>query len=189
VRLEVLRASSSLFTMLGARPLMGRLFAEDDDVSGPPRVAILSCGLWTTQFGSDPGILGRSLILDADQVTVVGVLRPEFFINGEVIPTVGAIEKMDLHIPLPDAADTWERRGDENYNIIVRLKKDATWAGARADVDIATRIREQDRRHWTFGMAVMALGAAKRTTLGMVLRQGLVLAIAGTSRGWPACRS
>ena len=158
VRLEVLRTSSSLFTMLGARPLMGRLFTVDDEVSGPPRVAILSHGLWTRQFGSDPGIVGRSLTLDADQVTVVGVLRPEFFVNGEVIPTVGAIEKMDVYVPLPDATDTWQRRGDENYNILVRLRKDATWAGAQADVDaIATRIREQDRRHSTFGMTVTPL--------------------------------
>jgi len=158
VRLEVLRTSSTLFAMLGAQPIMGRLFNADDDGPGPPRIAILSHGMWTRQFGSDPRIIGRALTLDGDQLTVVGVLGPEFFLNGEVIPTVGAIAKMDLYIPLADAANTWQRRGDENYNVLVRLRKDATWAGAQADVDaIATRIRQQDHRHQTFGMTVTPL--------------------------------
>ena len=158
VRLEVLRTSPTLFTMLAAQPLMGRLFTADDDVPGPPRIAILSHGLWTRQFGSDPSIIGRALTLDADQVTVIGVLRPEFFLNGEVIPTVGAIERMDIYVPLPVGTDASQRRGDENYNVLVRLRKDATWAGARTDADaIATRIRQQDRRHQTFGMTVTPL--------------------------------
>ena len=158
VRLEVLRTSSTLFAMLGAQPIMGRLFNADDDGPGPPRIAVLSHGMWTRQFGSDPRIIGRALTLDGDQLTVVGVLGPEFFLNGEVIPTVGAIAKMDLYIPLADAANTWQRRGDENYNVLVRLRKDATWAGAQADVDgIATRIRQQDHRHQTFGMTVTPL--------------------------------
>jgi putative ABC transport system permease protein len=73
VRLEVLRTSSTLFAMLGAHPLMGRLFNADDDGPGPPRIAILSHGIWTRQFGSDPNIVGRALTLDGDQLTVVGV--------------------------------------------------------------------------------------------------------------------
>jgi putative ABC transport system permease protein len=158
VRLDVLRTSPTLFTMLGAQPLLGRLFTADDDVPGPPRIAILSHGLWTRQFGSDPNIIGRALTLDADRITVIGVLRPEFFLNGEVIPTVGAIERMDIYLPLPVGTDPSQRRGDENYNVLVRLKDDATWAGAQADVDaIATRIRQQDRRHTTFGMTVTPL--------------------------------
>src|SRR5678816_3322385 len=78
VRLEVLRTTAAMFTMLGAQPLMGRLFTAEEDVSGPPRVAVLSHALWTRQFGGDPDIVGRALTLDTNQVTVVGVLRPEF---------------------------------------------------------------------------------------------------------------
>jgi predicted permease len=79
-------------------------------------------------------------------------------VNGEIIPTVGAIERMDIYLPLPVGADPSQNRSDENYNILVRLKPEATWAGAQADADaIATRIREQDRRHVTFGMTVTPL--------------------------------
>ncbi len=78
--------------------------------------------------------------------------------NGEIIPTVGAIERMDIYLPLPVGPDPSQNRSDENYNILVRLKPEATWAGAQADADaIATRIREQDRRHVTFGMTVTPL--------------------------------
>jgi len=187
VRLEVLRTTAAMFTMLGAQPLMGRLFTAEEDLSGPPRVAVLSHALWTRQFGGDPDIVGRALTLDANQVTVVGVLRPEFFLNGEVIPTVGAIEKMDLYVPLPDAPDTWQRRGDENYNILVRLRKDTTWAAAQADVNaIASRIREQDRRHATFGMTVTPLldqivGNVRRAILVIFGSVALVLLVACTN--------
>jgi hypothetical protein len=132
VRVEVLNSSSSLLTTLGAKPLLGRLFTADDDKPGRPRIAVLSHGFWQRQFGADPSIVGRSLTLSNASVTVAGVLRPEFLLNHEVIPTVGAIEKMDLYLPLPLAADAQQNRGDENYNVVVRLKPGATWAGARA---------------------------------------------------------
>ena len=184
IRLEVLLTSPSLFAMLGAQPLLGRLFTADDDVPGPPRIAILSHGLWTRQFGSDPNIVGHVVTLDGDQVTVVGVLRPEFFLNGEVIPTVGAIERMDVYVPLPVGTDATKLRSDENYNILVRLKDEATWAGAKADVEaIGARIREQDRRHTTFGMTVTPLleqmvGNVRRAILVIFGSVALVLLVA-----------
>jgi predicted permease len=181
LRLDVLATSSNLFRMLGAKPVIGRLLNADDDKPGRPRVAILSHGLWTRQFGSDPHVVGRSLTLNNTQITVAGVLSPEFFLNGEVIPTVGAIDKMDLFVPLPLAADAQQNRGDENYNIVVRLQPGTTWESAQTDVDaIAARIREKDRRDPSYGMTVTPLldqvvGNVRRAVLVLFGSVALVL--------------
>ncbi|HEV8147220.1 MAG TPA: ABC transporter permease, partial [Bryobacteraceae bacterium] len=184
VRLEMLRTSSNLFTLLGAKPLLGRVLTADDDKPGQARVAILSHGLWKRQFGGDPNIVGRSLTLNNNQVTVAGVLGPDFHLNNEVIPTVGAIEKMDVFLPLPLAADAQQNRGDENYNLVVRLKPGTTWAAAQADVDvIAAGIRVKDKRDPTYGMTVTPLldqvvGNVRQAVLVLFGSVALVLLVA-----------
>src|SRR4029450_4563704 len=94
-RVEALRTSSSLFRLLGAGALHGRLLAGEDDVPGREPVAILSYGLWRRLFGGDPAVVGRSITLNGfgggggeakNQFTVVGVLGPEFLLNAEIMP-------------------------------------------------------------------------------------------------------
>ena len=63
-RVEALETSSSLFPLLGAKPLYGRLLRPDEDKPGQPAVVILSHGFWRRMFGSDPNIVGRSLTLN-----------------------------------------------------------------------------------------------------------------------------
>jgi hypothetical protein len=68
-------------------------------------------------------VIGRSVTLNGlgdrpdstNQFTVVGVLRPEFVLNDEIMPTVASITRMDVFLPLPLGADAVTRRGDENY--------------------------------------------------------------------------
>jgi len=184
VRVEVLRTSSNLFAMLGAKPYLGRLLTGSEDTPGGPRVTVLSHGFWRRQFGGDTGIVGRTITLDNAQITVVGVVGPEFVLNREVIPTVGAIEKMDLFLRLPLGADAQQNRGDENYNVVVRRKPGVTWTAAQADVDaIAARIRAQDRRDPTFGLTVTPLleqvvGNVRRAVLVLFGAVALVLLVA-----------
>src|SRR5207245_11627196 len=142
--------------MLGAKPLLGRLLLPEEDKPGKPAVAILSDRLWKRLFNSDPQIVGKAITLNGNPLTVAGVLRPEFMLNAEVMPSEGPMDKVDVFLPLPLGADAAQRRGDENYNIVVRLKPGVSLARARADVDvIAARIREKDKRGQTFGMHVV----------------------------------
>ncbi len=76
VRLPGQRVSSHYFDIFGIKPMMGRGFAPDEDQMGKGDVAILSHRLWQAQFGSDPGILGRKLILNGRPCSVIGVLPP-----------------------------------------------------------------------------------------------------------------
>ena len=183
-RLEGMRTSSTLLDMLGAKPLLGRTLLAEEDQPGKPPVALLTHGLWKRLFGGDPQIVGRSLTLNGKQYTVAGVLRPDFLLNSEVVPTVAAIEKVEILLPLPFGADAVNRRGDENYNIVGRLKPGVTMQEAQEDIAaIAGRIRNKDHRDRTFTISVVPLldqvvGNVRRSVLIMLGAVTLVLLIA-----------
>ena len=128
---------------------------------------ILSHGFWKRAFNADPGIVGKPITLNGlgqgtgdakNQFEVAGVLGPEFLLNDEIMPTVASIRQMDVFLPLPLGADAVKRRGDENFNLMARLKPGVTMAQAKADVAaIAARIREKDKRDRTFTIDVVPL--------------------------------
>jgi hypothetical protein len=73
-RIEGVYASAGLFPTLGVGPALGRAYAEEEDRPGAPLVAVISHGLWRRRFGSDPGVIGREILLDGDKTTVIGVM-------------------------------------------------------------------------------------------------------------------
>jgi predicted permease len=77
-RLELLVTNLNYFSMLGVTPQIGRLFGPQDFALGFAPVVVLSDGLWRRAYGADPDVLGRSLRLDNDLYTIVGVLPPGF---------------------------------------------------------------------------------------------------------------
>src|SRR5579863_508689 len=88
-RVDVLSTQSSLLSMLGAKPLLGRALLPQEDKPGQPAVAILSNGAWHRLFNADPSILGRSITLNGKPFTVAGVLRHGFSVSSEVLPSEG----------------------------------------------------------------------------------------------------
>jgi len=135
--------SANYFTVLGVKPFLGRLFLpeEDRDAPGAYPIAVISHRLWTTQFGADPGIVGRTVRINNHPLTVVGVTAPDF--RG----TYGGAA-FDVWVPLSMilqmgalntwAADDWNARF---LNVIVRLKPGVTIGQAREEARvIAARI-------------------------------------------------
>ena len=183
-RVNVLSAQSSLLPMFGAKPLLGRTLLPEEDVPGRPGVAILSTGAWERLFNSDRGIVGKSITLNGKSFTVVGVLQRGFMLNAEVLPSEGPMDKVDIYLPLPLGPDAAQRRGDENYNIVVRLKPGVSVEQAQADIDIiASGIRTKDKRDVSFGMDVVGLqkqvvGDVRRPLLVLLGSVALVLLIA-----------
>ena len=178
------RTQSSLLEMLGAKPLLGRLLLPEDDKPGKPDVAILTERVWRRLFNSDPAIVGKTIVLNGNPFIVAGVLQRSFMLNAEVMPTETPMDKMDILAPLPLGADAAKNRGDENYNIMVRLKPGVSVRQAQADLDvIARRIREKDKRDASFGMHVIGLqeqvvGDVRQALLVVLGSVGLVLLIA-----------
>src|SRR5437879_1368804 len=70
--------SSECFPILGANPILGRVFSDADFLSGAPPVAVLSFKLWQRDFARDPGIVGRRLLIDGANYSVIGVMAREF---------------------------------------------------------------------------------------------------------------
>ncbi len=81
VRLTGTRVSAELFSILGVRAAVGRTFVAGEDLPGRDRIVVLSHQVWTERFGSDPGIIGRSITLDGVGVQVVGVMPNGFDVS------------------------------------------------------------------------------------------------------------
>ena len=147
--------------------------------SGPRSTArgaasfILTDGLWQRRFGGDAGIVGRSLVLDGEPYTVVGVLAPDFEVGLE--RGRGA---RDLFVP--KAIAEWEgfRRGDGWWHVVARLRRGVTLSEAQAEMDtVAARMAaDHPRTNDGVGARVIPLQASQveavRPTL--LLLQGLV---------------
>jgi putative ABC transport system permease protein len=78
VKLATTGVSGNFFDLLGAVPRLGRPIRPDDDRTNSPIVAVISHALWSTQFGSDPKIIGRRVRLDDDALEIVGVMPAAF---------------------------------------------------------------------------------------------------------------
>jgi putative ABC transport system permease protein len=118
----------NFFSTLGVKPLLGRDFAEGEDLheSSGPAIAILSYSLWRSDFGADPHVLGRVIRLDSKPITVVGVLPRDF----EFAPEGSAL----LWVPVYTTAYTASARSLRWLNVIGRLAPGVTVERARAEM-------------------------------------------------------
>ena len=133
-RLQGMKASASLFAILRTPAALGRVLVPEDDAGDGRRVAILTHGLWTRRYGSDPAVLGSALVLNGDAYTIVGVLP-----RGFITPV------RDAEVVVPFAMETDPRRKlrDSGFlRVIGRLRPGVTIEQARADLDaIMQRLR------------------------------------------------
>jgi predicted permease len=187
MKVDAIEASSSFLPMLGAKPLLGRVFLPAEDHPGSGDNVVLTYGFWKDVFGGDPKILGRSLQLNGKAHTVVGVLRPEFRLNREAIPTIGGIDKPQIFLPLSMDSGDETNYGPEDYNILAQLKPGVTVQEAQADIDrIATRLRIEKHRDPSFTISVVPLmeqvvGNVRGSLIILFGAVGFVLLIACTN--------
>lgn len=135
-RVRTVAATANLFETLGVRPRLGRTFAPKDGRPGAPGVVVLGDALWRTRFGGDPAIVGRTITLDGEPCTVIGVMPPEF--------SYPATSAVDLWVPMRWTPDEVAVRGDHFLQVIGRLKPSVTRAAALAQMrQIAARLAQQ----------------------------------------------
>ena len=128
-----MRVEPNFFTVLGARPLVGRALTADDGAAGPARVAVVSHGFWQRFFGGDPAVVGRSLDLDAERYTVVGVMPAWFNYPRDV----------EVWRPLDMSPQNLGPRGSHSFLAIGRLKRGVTAGQALADLSVIAKRLEQ----------------------------------------------
>jgi putative ABC transport system permease protein len=137
--------SANLFQVLGVKPMLGRVFLEDEDKPGATTLpVILSETLWRSRFAGDPKIVGKNLELDGRSVTVVGVMPASFrFPLQSEAPGVWKTLATEL-MPSPGNTPTAEERGAHFLELIGRLKPGVTPAEAQANLStIAANLARQ----------------------------------------------
>src|SRR5262245_16024602 len=187
-RVGVIRVSSNLLPMLGARAAAGRLFQADEDVQGQPGTAVLNHELWMTRYGGDAATIGRSITLNGQTYRVVGVLAEGFRLPREVMPTLGVVPDGEIFLPLPMAPTAAQIRTREDYNLIGKLKRGVSPAAAQGEMDgITARLRRDfpdvypPNGGLTFSVVPLldqVVGDVRRTLLLLSGAVGFVLLIA-----------
>jgi len=86
-RIEALATTPNYFTILGAKPQLGRIYTRQDAVPGFSEITVISDGLWKRRFGSDPNVLGKKVRLDNDLYEIIGVMPPDFRHPGRTLET------------------------------------------------------------------------------------------------------
>ena len=176
VQLRGARVSAHYFDIFGIKPALGRGFAADEDQLGKANVVVLSNALWRSQFGGDPNILGRKLLLDGQPHTVIGVL-----------PGGGAFDREYSQAWRPLAFEPQNMtRNYHWFGSFARLKKGVALEKARAQMDmIGARIaKEYPDSNKDWGVMVERFEEVivgpnlKRALLILMSAVGMVLLIA-----------
>ena len=130
--------SAPFFSLLGAKPLLGRTFTPDEDRPGAERKTVLSYELWRDHFGANPAVIGETLVLSGAVYTVIGVMPPDFKFF---------IRSTDLYMPVGLKGDDsdWVVRGNHvGIRALGRLKPGATLERARGEMDaLMLRLEKQ----------------------------------------------
>src|SRR5436305_11679544 len=103
-RFEMLVVCSNYFSMLGVVPQKGRLFGPQDYILGFAEAVVISDGLWRRAYGADPNIIGRSVRLDNDPYTIVGVLPPGFR-----HPGIHGVTEVEVWLTSGFSAEPWPK--------------------------------------------------------------------------------
>ena len=120
-------ATTSFFSLLGVRPVVGRLFLPGEDRPGGPPVAVLSEALWKSRYGGDPSAVGRGVTLDGKVYTVVGTLPDAFVIPDEF--------KIAHALWVPVAESETGAGPFRIFRAIGRLKPGVSLAKAQTELD------------------------------------------------------
>ncbi|MDQ5837189.1 MAG: ABC transporter permease [Acidobacteriota bacterium] len=132
-RVEAERVSPELFALLGVAPARGRAFTPDEDQPGKNQVVVLSQGLWRRQFGADPSVIGKTIRLDEQPYTVVGVMPAGFEFP---YAKTSFIAPAELWVPLSIGdAERANRAASFDYGVVGRLRPGVTLTEAQADIE------------------------------------------------------
>jgi putative ABC transport system permease protein len=126
------RASLDFFRVLGISPSQGRSFLPEEEQPGGADVAVISDGFWHSHFAGDPRTLGKPLVLDGKNATIVGILPPSFHFPVQ-------FPEPDVWLPRPSETilltPAQVHSGASYFNVIARLRQGETLQRARAEFD------------------------------------------------------
>ena len=133
-RIQGFLVTANFLDVLGVKPVLGRGFAADENQPGKDSVAILTHGLWQRRFGSDPGIVNKTITLSGVNCTVIGVMPAGFNYPAGV----------EVLAPLAITPESARSRQSHSYYVVGRLKQGVSLDQAQADLaTIASRLEKE----------------------------------------------
>lgn len=176
-RLLAGRVSVGMFKLLGTQPIVGRDFLTEEDQPGHEKVALISEGLWQRRFGSDYGVVGKTIRLSGEDFTVVGVMPSAFRLPDQ--------RERELWTPIAFKESEKTLHHAHYIDVIGRLKSDVSVEQARVDLNaIATRLAQaypEANSGWSVRINPLldfVVGDAKSILWILFSAVGLVLLIA-----------
>jgi putative ABC transport system permease protein len=164
-RIQETMVTSDFFETLGAKPLLGRTFMASDEQVARPQAIILSYQLWHEKFGGDLGLVGRQVVSDGENATVVGIMPANFNFPRDA----------EAWFPAPMLANGMQQRPARFFRPIGLLRPGITIMQAQADLDaIAHHLEERypsTDRGWNLRLEDMqeAIVGNSRTPLLLLL--------------------
>src|ERR1700683_974373 len=168
------KVNVSMFGLLRVKPILGRDFASDEDAPGH-LVMILGNAYWHTHYGGDASAIGKTMVIDGKQYTIVGVLPATFafpFENEE--PGIYATFSRDA-TPTDNGKPITDERGSHWISALARMREGMSYAQANADLGVmAKRLEAQypdsnGRRGFRSEPAVEGMAGALRAQLYILL--------------------
>jgi putative ABC transport system permease protein len=143
------RLSAGVFPTLGAAPILGRVFAQEEEDAHQP-LAVISFALWTNRYHRDPHVVGSSIVLDRTAYSIIGVMPRSFAFP----PTDGQLDQVQVWVPmsLTPGELSEEHAGFWGYRLVARLKDGVTREQAAQDAD---RVARQIMRDFSPHMAAI----------------------------------
>ena len=145
--------NAGYFSVFGIVPALGRGFLAGEERPGSNGVAILAHALWVRRFGSDPGIVGRAIVLDGQPITVVGVLPARAPLPGpqQLGDLVRLHRTTDIYRPIAWTAGALRSTGDLNYGVVARVRPGVSAGALRSELDslepgVSTRTGDDGRK-------------------------------------------
>lgn len=177
VRLSGLPVTRNFFDVLGVKLELGRGFSLEESAWNGPRAVMLSHALWTRRYNSDKTIVGKSLILNDQPTTVVGVLPATFDFGAVFVPGT----HIDFFTPFPMTAET--NRWGNTLSVVARLKPGATVTAANTELKVlAARMLSETPKMNTFKPIARSLreqvsGSVRAALIVLALSVGVVMLI------------
>jgi len=148
-RIDGTAISPSMFQILRVQPRIGRAFQDDEDKPGQNSVVILSNGVWQRRFGADPDIAGKTIKLNDQSYTVIGVMPADF-----IFPN----RSTEVWVPLTPSPEDQNNRGGHGFNVVARLKQGVTLDQAQENMNaIASSLEQQYQVNTGHGVNVFSL--------------------------------
>ena len=185
-RLRGLMVTTTFFPTLGIEAVKGRTFSPGEDQAGRNHIVVISDGLWQRRFGSDPNFVGKTITLNGESYTVIGITPPGFRFGQEF----GQVSELWSPIAFTQNQLQPGNWRNEFLSVIARLKSNVTFQQAQSELEIiAANVRQQyfgggdanDASSWNLlqrSMNELVVGDIRLPLLVLMAAVGFVLLIA-----------